>query len=114
MGNPTYEPFSPHEDLVSSRLLTLYEAIKGNLDGIVLSAQTALMRLPPKDFVAGHTFFLKKNQKIRIKGLIDQLNIAGYANNSHVVSPREYSTRGNIIDLFPMGSSTPYRLELMK
>ena len=51
-----YEPFSPHEDLVSNRLLTLYEAIKGNLDGIILSAQTALMRLPPKDFVAGHTF----------------------------------------------------------
>ena len=62
-----YEPFSPHEDLVSNRLLTLYEAIKGNLDGIILSAQTALMLLPPKDFVAGHTFFLKKNQKIRIK-----------------------------------------------
>ena len=108
-----YEPFSPHEDLISNRLLSLYEAIKGNLDGIILSAQTALMRLPPKDFVAGHTFFLKKNQKIRIKGLINQLNIAGYANNTHVVSPREYSTRGNIIDLFPMGSLTPYRLELI-
>ena len=52
-----YEPFSPHQDLVSNRLLTLYEAIKGNLDGIILSAQTALMRLVPKDFVAGHPFF---------------------------------------------------------
>ena len=63
-----YEPFSPHEDLVSNRLVTLYEAIKGNLDAIIISAQTSLMRLPPKDFVAGHTFFLKKNQKIRTVG----------------------------------------------
>ena len=51
-----YEPFSPHEDLISDRLLTLYEAIKGSADGIILSAQTALMRLAPMDFVAGSTF----------------------------------------------------------
>ncbi len=108
-----YEPFSPHEDLISDRLLTLYEAIKGDTDAIILSAQTALMRLPPVDFVAGNTFFLKKGQEIRIEALIDQLNVAGYSRNTHVVSPREYAVRGSIIDLFPMGSPTPYRLELI-
>ena len=107
-----YEPFSPHEDLVSDRLLTLYKAVTGDLDVIVVSAQTAVMKLLPKEFLAGNTFFFKEHQKIDIEALKRQVQIAGYCKNQHVISPGEYALRGNIIDLFPMGSQLPYRIEL--
>ena len=76
-----YEPFSPHEDLVSDRLLTLYKAVTGDLDIIVVSAQTAVMKLLPKEFLAGNTFFFKEHQKIDLEALKSQVQIAGYCKN---------------------------------
>ncbi|MDB5851620.1 MAG: mfd, partial [Rhodoferax sp.] len=41
-----------------------------------------------------------------------QLTLAGYSHVSSVVSPGEYAVRGGLIDLFPMGSPVPYRVDL--
>jgi transcription-repair coupling factor (superfamily II helicase) len=107
-----YEAFSPHQDLISERLQTLYEALTGSLDLLVVAASTALARVCPTDFVAGQTFFLRQGQTIRLTQLREQLQIAGYTAVSQVVSPGEYALRGGIIDLFPTGCPLPYRLEL--
>ena len=40
------------------------------------------------------------------------MTLAGYANVGQVVSPGEYAVRGGLIDLFPMGSAVPYRVDL--
>ena len=96
-----YEAFSPHQDLVSERLLTLYEASTGACDVLVLSASTALQRLSPPAFLAAHTFFFRKGQKISAERLRTQLETAGYSPVSQVVSPGEVAWRGGRV--LPVG-----------
>jgi transcription-repair coupling factor (superfamily II helicase) len=107
-----YDAFSPHQDLVSERLATLYEVQHGQCDVLIVPATTALVRLAPPSFLAGYTFFFKQGEKLDEAKLKAQLTLAGYTHNSQVMSPGEYSVRGGLIDLFPMGSALPYRLDL--
>ncbi len=107
-----YEAFSPHQDLISDRLLTLYEALTGQLDAVIVAAPTLLQRLPPPEFLAANTFFFRAGQALSMDRLREQLRRAGYNAVSQVVSPGEYAVRGGILDLFPMGSDLPVRVEL--
>lgn len=107
-----YDTFSPHQDLVSQRLATLYEIQNGRCDILIVPATTTLLRLAPPSFLAAYTFFFRQNETIDEAKLRSQLTLAGYNHVSQVMSPGEYSVRGGLIDLFPMGSSLPYRLDL--
>ena len=107
-----YDAFSPHQDLVSERLATLHEIQNGQCDVLIVPATTALVRLAPPSFLAAYTFFFKQGEKLDEARLKSQLTLAGYTHVSQVMSPGEYSVRGGLIDLFPMGSALPYRLDL--
>ncbi|MGZ3183933.1 MAG: transcription-repair coupling factor [Telluria sp.] len=107
-----YDAFSPHQDLVSNRLATLHEIQNGQCDVLVVPATTALVRLAPPSFLAAYTFFFKQGEKLDEAALKAQLTLAGYTHVSQVMSPGEYSVRGGLIDLFPMGSALPYRIDL--
>lgn len=107
-----YDTFSPHQDLVSERLATLYEIQNKQCNILIIPATTALLKLPPPSFLAGYTFFFKQGEKIDLPQLKSQLQLAGYQAVSQVFSAGEYSIRGGLIDLFPMGSQLPYRLDL--
>jgi transcription-repair coupling factor (superfamily II helicase) len=107
-----YDQFSPHQDLISERLATLYSLMQGQLDLMVLPASTALHRLAPPSFLASSTFFFKKGQKLDEPALRSQLTTAGYEHVSQVVRPGEYCVRGGLIDLYPMGAALPFRLDL--
>jgi transcription-repair coupling factor (superfamily II helicase) len=107
-----YDAFSPHQDLVSERLATLHEIQNGECDVLIVPATTALVRLAPPSFLAAYTFFFKQGEKLDEAKLKAQLTLAGYTHVSQVMSPGEYSVRGGLIDLFPMGSALPYRLDL--
>ncbi|MCH2219107.1 MAG: transcription-repair coupling factor, partial [Dechloromonas sp.] len=107
-----YDTFSPHQDLVSERLATLWAAMQGELDILLVPASTAVYRLAPPEFMAAYTFAFKKGETIDAEKFRSQVTLAGYANVTQVVSPGEYSIRGGLIDLFPMGSAVPYRLDL--
>ena len=107
-----YDHFSPHQDLVSERLATLYELLNGSCDIVLVPITTALQRLGPPNFLSGHTFFFRQGDKLNEVALKLQLQQAGYDPVSSVMRPGEYSIRGGLIDLFPMGSSLPYRLDL--
>ena len=107
-----YDHFSPHQDLVSERLATLYELLNGSCDIVLVPVTTALQRLGPPDFLSGHTFFFKQGDKLNEAALKLQLQQAGYDPVSAVMRPGEYSIRGGLFDLFPMGSTLPYRLDL--
>ncbi|MDR2839542.1 MAG: transcription-repair coupling factor, partial [Azonexus sp.] len=107
-----YDHFSPHQDLVSERLATLWAAAQGELDILLVPAATAVNRLAPPEFMAAYTFAFKKGQKLDAGIFRDQVTLAGYAHVTQVLSPGEYSLRGGLIDLFPMGSPLPYRLDL--
>ena len=107
-----YDAFSPHQDLVSERLATLHEISGGQCDVMLVPATTALVRMAPPSFLAGYTFFFKKGESLDEARLKSQLTLAGYTHVTQVMSPGEYSVRGGLIDLFPMGSALPYRLDL--
>jgi transcription-repair coupling factor (superfamily II helicase) len=107
-----YDAFSPHQDLVSERLATLHEIHTGQCDVLIVPATTALLRMAPPSFLAAYTFFFKKGENLDETRLKTQLTLAGYTHVTQVMSPGEYSVRGGLIDLFPMGSALPYRLDL--
>ena len=107
-----YDHFSPHQDLVSERLATLWSALQGEVEILLVPASTAVNRLAPPEFMAAYTFEFKKGQKLDADKFRSQVTLAGYAHVTQVVSPGEYSIRGGLIDLFPMGSQLPYRLDL--
>jgi transcription-repair coupling factor (superfamily II helicase) len=107
-----YDAFSPHQDLISERLETLYQISRDECDVVVVPITTMLYRLPPPEFLASYTFFLKRGQSLDIERFRKQLTLASYSHVSQVVSPSEYSIRGGVIDVFPMGSVVPYRIDL--
>src|SRR5688500_5130246 len=107
-----YDPISPHEDLVSERLATLYRLSRRDCDVILLAASTAMQRVAPPSYLAAHTFFLKQGDRFDVEQFRAQVTTAGYTHVTQVVSPGEFSVRGGLVDLFPMGSTLPYRLDL--
>ena len=107
-----YERFSPHQDLVSERLSALWQIKSGVADVLFVPVATAMQKLPPVPFLAGRTFWLKTGQTLDIGRLKTDLVDAGYNHVSHVVAAGEFAVRGGIVDLFPMGSEMPYRIDL--
>ncbi len=110
-----YDTLSPHQDLVSERLETLFRLSQtgGGIDVLVVPATTALYRLAPPQYIAGHTFFFRQGQTLDADELRTRLVFAGYQHVSQVVAPGEFAVRGGLIDLYPMGSTLPYRLDLL-
>ncbi|WP_101101685.1 transcription-repair coupling factor [Macromonas bipunctata] len=111
-----YDSFSPHQDLISERLATLWRIqqrkAEDGADVVIVPATTALYRLAPPSFLAGYTFHFKTGQKLDEARFKAQLTLAGYQHVTQVVSPGEYAVRGSLIDLFPMGAPMPYRVDL--
>ncbi len=107
-----YDPFSPHQDLISERLATLHRLVSGDIRILIVSASTATHRLAPAQFMEQYTFEFNKGQVLDATKLREQLVRAAYNHVSQVLTPGEYSIRGSIIDLFPMGALLPYRIDL--
>ena len=106
-----YDHFSPHPDLISERLLTLYQVTQKSFDIVIIPVTTALHLLPPKSYIQQFSFHFTKGQKVNIEAFKNQLTVNGYMNVVRVMAPGEFSVRGSLIDLFPMGSIVPYRID---
>ena len=107
-----YDAFSPHQDLISQRLEALYR-LPGLQHGIILAAAGTLMhRLAPLEYVAAHSFMLARGERLDAATFRVRLAAASYQAVSQVMQPGEYAIRGGLIDLFPMGSDRPYRIDL--
>ncbi|AWD32582.1 Transcription-repair-coupling factor [Candidatus Kinetoplastibacterium sorsogonicusi] len=107
-----YEAFSPSKNIVSNRLKTLYSLMNNETDILILSISTAMHRLCPPEFLAKYTFYFKIGNKLNIELLKNQLIIANYIHTKKVIEQGEFCIRGNIVDIFPMGSIYPYRIDL--
>tara|TARA_B100001123_G_scaffold90410_2_gene103968 strand:+ start:102 stop:3548 length:3447 start_codon:yes stop_codon:yes gene_type:complete len=107
-----YDVVSPQPEIISDRLRTLAQ-IPHLEQGILLSTVPALMqRLPPSEYISGHSFFLEAGQIVDPENLRKRLQEAGYLAVSQVLCQGEYAIRGGVIDIYPMGSSDPFRLDL--
>ena len=104
--------FSPHEDLISDRLKTLSQLHTIKQGVLIVPVATLMQRLAPVDYVRANTLFFKQGDTLEIETFRTQLEESGYRNVTQVMEHGEYSTRGSLIDLFPMGNDKPYRIDL--
>lgn len=107
-----YDHFSPHPDIISERMATLYKLSRLSKGILFVSISTLMHRLPPQDYLEAHSFVIQRGQHIDLESFKISLEKAGYHLVSQVMAHGEYAMRGAILDVFPMGSKTPYRLDL--
>lgn len=108
-----YDHFSPHKDILSQRLSILSKLPYLKQGILIVSATTLMHRLPPKQYIDAHCFTFSKNDSINVPAFLERLQNSGYSRVLEVMEHGEYSVRGSIIDLFPMGSEMPYRIDLL-
>ncbi|BCL70347.1 transcription-repair-coupling factor [Vibrio nigripulchritudo] len=106
-----YDNFSPHQDIISDRISTLYQLPTQSNGITVIPVSTLLQRQSPRDFLMQHTLMVKNGDRYSLEALRLQLEKSGYRHVDQVFGPGEYASRGSIIDLYPMGSNDPYRID---
>ncbi|WP_150303979.1 transcription-repair coupling factor [Pseudomonas saliphila] len=107
-----YDRFSPHQDIISQRLKTLYQLPQVNQGILVVPMTTLLHRIPPRPFLGGSVLMMETGQQLDIDRMRMNLDAAGYRCVDTVYEHGDYAVRGALLDLFPMGSKLPYRIDL--
>lgn len=107
-----YDHFSPHQDIISNRLATLYRMPNLQQGAVITTLSTIIHRLAPREFLEGHAFLLKQGDKLNIDATRKRLERAGYRCVNQVREHGEFAVRGSILDLFPTGNELPFRLDL--
>ncbi|RUO25961.1 transcription-repair coupling factor [Aliidiomarina minuta] len=106
-----YDTFSPHQDIISERLRVLAKLPDSEQGILIVSLNTLLHRIAPPSYIHGQAFLLTPGQQKPIESFRMQLEQAGYRSVTQVMEHGEYSVRGSIIDIYPMGSHDPFRLD---
>ncbi|VVC76087.1 Transcription-repair-coupling factor [Aquicella siphonis] len=107
-----YDHFSPHQDIVSERLTALHRIPQMQSGAVITTVSTLMHRLAPRHFLDRHTLLLKTGDQLNPDIFRTRLTEAGYHAVSQVREHGEFAIRGSIIDLYPMGNNTPYRIDL--
>lgn len=106
-----YDSFSPHQDIISARLSALFFLQQAQQGIFVLPINTLMQRLCPPSFLSNNVLLIKQGDKLKLDKLRLQLENAGYRAVEQVLEHGEYAVRGSLLDLFPMGSDEPFRLD---
>jgi len=106
-----YDSFSPHQDIVSQRLKVLASLGDFRRGIVIVSGPSLLQRLPPVDYVAARTLQLQRGQTLDRQSFIDSLGACGYLRVPQVDEHGEFAVRGSLLDVFPMGSEQPLRID---
>ena len=106
-----YDSFSPHQDIISQRLAVIATLPQLQSGIVIVSSPALLQRLPPIDYVAARTLLLRAGQTLGRQAFIDDLSAAGYLRIPQVEEHGEFAVRGSLIDVFPMGSDQPVRID---
>ena len=107
-----YDIFSPHQDIISERLTALYKLPALDKGIVIISAQTLMQRVCPATYLQANSLMLDIGQQLNLDEMRRQLEHSGYNCVSSVVEHGEFAVRGSLLDLYPMGSSQPLRIEL--
>ena len=106
-----YDSFSPHQDIVSQRLATLYQLPSLNRGVLVVPISTLMNRLPPRRYLQAHSLLLDVGDRLDLNDMRRRLEANGYRCVSQVMEHGEFAVRGGLLDLFPMGGALPYRID---
>jgi transcription-repair coupling factor (superfamily II helicase) len=107
-----YDSFSPHQDIISQRLATLNQLLQFKKGIVIVPINTLMHRIAPRDYIEKFAFALKKNEILDLDQFRQRLVSNGYQCVSQVMEHGEFAIRGSIIDLYPMGSDFPFRIDL--
>jgi len=107
-----YDGFSPHQDIISERLTILNELPSLTRGVLVVPASTLMQKISPRSFAVGSSLMLKIDQKFDIQSMRRKLEASAYRCVETVFEHGEFAVRGSIMDIYPMGASNPYRLDL--
>lgn len=108
-----FDSFSAHPDITSARLATLAELPRARSGVWLVAVDTLMQRLVPRTYVEAYSLKVQVGEALDLDALRGQLAIAGYAAVTQVVAHGEFAVRGSLIDVFPMGSESPYRIDLL-
>ncbi|NQZ89101.1 MAG: transcription-repair coupling factor [Colwellia sp.] len=106
-----YDNFSPHQDIISQRLATLYQLSNMKNGIIIVPVSTLLQRLAPTQYLRTNSLIVKVGDKKDLHQMRQNLEASGYRSVEQVMEHGEFSARGAILDIFPMGCKTPFRLD---
>ena len=106
-----YDTFSPHQDIISQRLSTLYQLSRMDKGIVIVPISTLMQRLAPKQYIEANSLIIQQGDKKDLHQLRQSLESSGYRSVDQVMEHGEFSARGAILDIFPMGSNTPFRLD---
>ncbi len=107
-----YDLFPPHPEIVSQRIAALYRLPTTTRGVLVVPVATLMQRLAPRSFISGSTLLLELRQRFDLGMEQRRLEAAGYRHVGQVQEPGDFAVRGALLDVFPMGSAVPYRIEL--
>jgi transcription-repair coupling factor (superfamily II helicase) len=108
-----YDAFSAHPDITSARLATLAELPRARKGVWLVAIDTLLQRLAPRSYVEAYSLKVHVGETLDLEGLRARLALAGYAAVTQVVAHGEFAVRGSLLDVFPMGSDTPFRIDML-
>lgn len=108
-----YDNFSPHQDIISDRLNALYHLPQLKQGILVVSITSLMHKLPPQKYISANSLVLNTGQELSITQIREQLVNAGYQSVDSVFEHGEFAVRGSIIDIYPMGSRFPFRIDLI-
>lgn len=106
-----YDVFSPHQDIISQRLTTLYQLPRLQKAVVIVPVSTLLLKIAGREHLEQHSFIIKQQQKTDLTALKQQLTAVGYRHVEQVMEHGEFSVRGSLLDLYPMGATVPYRID---
>ncbi len=107
-----YDNFSPHQDIISERLQTLYQLPQTQQGILVVPVSTLMHRLVPASFLNANSLMVKPGQRFVIADMRRQFENAGYHCVDTVYEHGEFAIRGSLVDIFPMGCQQPFRIDL--
>jgi len=107
------EDIAPSPDLIGKRFEVLHSLLTQKKNHVILAPlQAVLQKLPTPSTLEQHCRRLKKGDSLLFSALPDQLRALGFVQRPIVSDKGEFAIRGGIVDLFPLSSTDPFRLEL--
>ncbi len=107
-----YDLFSPHQDIISERLRTLFRLPQITCGVVVVPVTTLMHRLPPVEFISQRAFDYHTGDHLDLNDLREKLEHSGYRCADTVIEHGEFTVRGSLVDIYPMGAKLPFRIDL--
>ena len=111
-----HEKKLPHSDVIAERLGTLLSLITGGLSGevprvIVATAVSLMQRTFPVEALRSRMRTIQRGETCNLLDLIEWLEEQGYEPETQVTGKGELAWRGGIVDVWPLPSPWPVRIE---